>query len=233
MSRTHTTPEGKTWAGRVAEVPPELLAPLERAVREIGWTGGAEIEMLRDLDGRRWFLECNPRFPAWVHGASLSGRNLPARWCAACWGCPTAARALTDHAEFTRVVLEVPVRAELPLPLPFEPEHGNVVAGSKYGGALEAMVPMLAPAGGGGGRRDATAATAASPRTPSRRASRPKPRPICAPRARLASAAPAVPAAHGAGDVRARRTPPRRRRVPRSPALRFAYSLKTSPDPEY
>jgi hypothetical protein len=78
MRKRITTPEGKTWAGHVSELPADLLGPIEAAVRAIGWTGGAEIEVLRDVDGRLWWLEWNPRFPAWVHGATLSGRNLPA-----------------------------------------------------------------------------------------------------------------------------------------------------------
>ena len=225
-----TTPEGKTWAGRVSDVPAELLAPIERAVREIGWTGGAEIEMLRDLDGRRWFLECNPRFPAWVHGASLSGRNLPGALVRRALGLPDGRRTLTDHAEFTRVVLEVPVRAELPLPLPFEPEHGHVgAAANKYGGALEAMVPRLAPSGGNGVGRDngdgGVAAYSEPPRiSPETEAD--------------------LRAATSVGETPHRLFLPRTAqatfaRVERgpgadtAPALRFAYSLKTSPDLEY
>src|SRR5215471_5952719 len=62
-----TTPEGKTWAGKVGEVPADVLAPIEAAVRAIGWTGGAEIELLRDIDGQLSLLEWNPRFPAWIY----------------------------------------------------------------------------------------------------------------------------------------------------------------------
>ena len=41
MRKRITTPDGKTWAGQVGEVPADLLGPIEAAVRTIGWTGGA------------------------------------------------------------------------------------------------------------------------------------------------------------------------------------------------
>jgi diaminopimelate decarboxylase len=146
MRKRIVTPDGKTWAGRIGEVPAEVLAPLEAAVRSVGWTGGAEVELLRDVDGRMWLMEWNPRFPAWVHGATLAGRNLPAALVRRALGTADAApRALTDRVEFTRVVLELPVRTDLPLPLPVEPGHGLSGAYGKYGAALPAIVPMLAP----------------------------------------------------------------------------------------
>ncbi len=227
-----TTPEGKTWAGRVADVPPELLGPLERAVREIGWNGGAEVEMLRDLDGRRWFLECNPRFPAWVHGASLSGRNLPGALVRRALRLPDGRRTLIEHAEFTRVVLEVPVRAELPLPLPFEPEHGHVGNVNKYGGALEAMVPRLAPSSGPG--RDNGDGGVAAYSEP------PRISPETEADLRAASAVGEtphrlfLPRTAQATFARVERRPDGDHRDSGDgPALRFAYSLKTSPDAEY
>ncbi len=229
MQKRITTPEGKTWAGRVAEVPPELLAPLERAVREIDWTGGAEIEMLRDVDGRRWFLECNPRFPAWVHGTSLSGRNLPGALVRRALGLPDGKRTLSEHAEFTRVVLEVPVRPELPLPLPFEPEHGNIVGGSKYGGALEAMVPRLVPDGDRGVGRDNGDGGVAAYSEP------PRISPETEADLRAASAVGETP--HRLFLPRTAQATfaivDRGRGNDETPALRFAYSLKTSPDLEY
>src|SRR6185436_6663550 len=138
-----TTSEGKTWAGRVGEVSDDLLERIDDAVRTIGWTGGAEIEILRDVDGRRWLLEWNPRFPAWVYGAALAGRNLPAALVRHALGLGDGPRALSGSAEFTRVVVEVPVRVELPLPLPAEPEHGVVGTYGKYGAGLSTIVPKL------------------------------------------------------------------------------------------
>jgi diaminopimelate decarboxylase len=209
-----TTPEGKTWAGRVGDVPPHLLGPIEDAIRAVGWTGGAEIELLRDVDGRLWFLEWNPRFPAWVYGATLAGRNLPGALLRKALGLPAGARALSSHPEFTRVVLEVPVRAELPLPVPVEPDHGDVGGLGKYGAALAAIAPKA-------------------------KAGAPGPAP--------ASLSPAM-ATDLAAAVDVKETP-HRLFLPRTAEeafrpldvtthkdaglLRYAYSLKTSPDPEY
>ena len=143
MRKRITTPDGKTWAGHVGEVPADLLGPIEAAVRAIGWTGGAEIELLRDIDGRLWLLEWNPRFPAWVHGATLAGRNLPAALVRRALGLPDGPRVRSRNPEFTRVVTEVPARADLPLPLPAEPEHGQLGIHGKYGASLSAIVPKL------------------------------------------------------------------------------------------
>jgi hypothetical protein len=78
MRKREITEEGKTWAGDISEVDEAFLTPLRRIVRELNWTGGGELEMVRDADGRLWLLEWNPRFPAWVHGATIAGVNLPA-----------------------------------------------------------------------------------------------------------------------------------------------------------
>jgi hypothetical protein len=78
MRKREITEEGKTWAGDVGEVDESFLAPLRRIIREVDWTGGGELEMVRDAEGQLWLLEWNPRFPAWVHGATIAGTNLPA-----------------------------------------------------------------------------------------------------------------------------------------------------------
>ncbi len=215
MRKRITTPEGKTWAGHVGELPADLLAPIEAAVRAIGWTGGAEIELLRDVDGRLWWLEWNPRFPAWVHGATLSGRNLPAALVRRALGLPDGPRVSSAQAEFTRVVLEVPVRSGIPLPLPAEPEHGQLGIHGKYGASLSAIVPMLVPDEAPGAAAPTLSpeteadlrATAAAVATPHR---------LFLPRTAEAAfgGLPTVAPVDGI-------------------ALRYAYSLKTSPDAEY
>jgi diaminopimelate decarboxylase len=216
MRKRIVTPDGKTWAGRIGDVPAELLTPIEAAVRAVGWTGGAELELLRDVDGRRWLNEWNPRFPAWIHGATLAGRNLPAALVRRALGLAAAAQPLAERVEFTRVVLEVPVRGELPLPLLPEPDHGQVGASGKYGAALAAIVPKLAA-------------------TEDRRAMPPAMSPELAADLRDAAAVAATPhralfrrTAEAAFAAVARRPAPRS-----GPQLRFAYSLKTCPDPEY
>jgi diaminopimelate decarboxylase len=215
MRKRITTPEGKTWAGHVGELPARLLGSIEAAVRSIGWTGGAEIELLRDVDGRLWLLEWNPRFPAWVHGATLAGRNLPAALVRRTLGLAEGPRVLSAHPEFARVVLEVPVRDGLPLPLPAEPEHGPLGIHGKYGASLSAIVPKLVA--------DDTAAFAAPTLSPETEADLRAAAALVATPHRLFLPRTAerafahVPAAAPVDGV----------------ALRYAYSLKTSPDVEY
>ena len=215
MRKRITTPDGKTWAGHVGELSADLLGPIEAAVRAIGWTGGAEIELLRDVDGRLWWLEWNPRFPAWVHGATLAGRNLPAALVRRSLGLPDGPRALSAQSEFTRVVLEVPVRSGLPLPLPAEPEHGQLGIHGKYGASLSAIVPMLVPEEG-----PRFAPPSLSPET----------------EADLRATAAVVSTPHRLFLPRtAAAAFARLDAVERAPGilLRYAYSLKTSPDAEY
>ena len=142
MRKRDVTPEGKTWAGDIAEVPEEFMDPLRRMVRELNWTGGGELEMVRDAAGQLWLLEMNPRFPAWVHGATIAGHNLPALLIEAASG--TKARPATAEAqEFTRVVLEVPVRPEYPLPPLPEPFAGAIGHSMKHPSGLTSLAKKL------------------------------------------------------------------------------------------
>lgn len=142
MRKRELTEEGKTWAGEVTEVPENFIAPLRHIVRELNWTGGAELEMVRDAGGTLWLLECNPRFPAWIHGSTITGRNLPA--------------AMVEHVtkskvekfeatsdEFTRVVLEIPVRNEFPLPSLAEPFPGGIGHSLKHPSGTLALAERL------------------------------------------------------------------------------------------
>ncbi len=142
MRKRDITPEGKTWAGDVSEVPPAFLEPLRRMVRDTNWTGGGELEMVRDASDQLWLIEMNPRFPAWVHGATIAGHNLPALLVQAASRVPAeAAPALS--AEFTRVVLEVPVRPDYPLPPLPEPFAGAVGHSMKHPSGLTALAARL------------------------------------------------------------------------------------------
>ena len=142
MRKRDITPEGKTWAGDVSEVPPEVLAPLRRMVRDVNWTGGGELEMMRDAAGQLWLIEMNPRFPAWVHGSTIAGHNLPARLIEAASG--AAARpARAESPEFTRVVMEVPVRPDYPLPALPEPFAGAVGHSMKHPSGLTSLAARL------------------------------------------------------------------------------------------
>jgi len=147
MEKRLTTVEGKTWAGRVIALPDYLLTPIKSLVRRLAWTGGAEIELFKDRDGKRWFNEWNPRFPAWIYGATFAGFNLPAQLLARAQGwAPPQTIAAGDS--FTRVVEEVPVRLDIGLPLPAEPDEVELVSASKYGAALPELLRALEePAG--------------------------------------------------------------------------------------
>lgn len=142
MRKRELTDEGKTWAGDVTEVPEDFAAPLREIVRELNWTGGAELEMVRDTGGQLWLIECNPRFPAWIHGSTIAGRNLPALLIKAATGAP-ALQTVETCEEFTRVVLEVPVRAQFPLPPLPEPFAGGVGHSLKHPSGALALAKRL------------------------------------------------------------------------------------------
>jgi len=117
MRKRDVTEIGKTWAGQVSEVPADFLKALRGVVSDLHYTGGGELEMVRDAAGELWMLEWNPRFPAWIYGSTLAGINLPATLVSRATGMdaePTPVK--TVAGEFTRMVTEVPVRAGYPLP---------------------------------------------------------------------------------------------------------------------
>jgi diaminopimelate decarboxylase len=142
MRKRELTEEGKTWAGDVTEVPDEFAAPLRKIVKDLNWTGGAELEMVRDTGGRLWLLECNPRFPAWIYGSTIAGSNLPALMVERATGIAAQA-ATTNCEEFTRVVLEVPVRSQFPLPSLPEPFPGAIGHSMKHPSGTLALAERL------------------------------------------------------------------------------------------
>jgi hypothetical protein len=142
MRKRDITPEGKTWAGDISTVDPEFEARLRSIIRELNWSGGAEIEMVRDAADQLWLLEMNPRFPAWVHGATIAGQNLPALLVQAATSMNP--RKSKGHAsQFTRVVLEVPVRDEFPLPALPEPFAGAIGHSMKHPSGLTALAQRM------------------------------------------------------------------------------------------
>lgn len=142
MRKRDITPEGKTWAGDICEVPADFEAPLRRMVKALNWTGGGELEMVRDAAEQLWLLEMNPRFPAWVHGATLAGHNLPALLVQGATGA-RAQRCEARAQEFTRVVLEVPVRSDYPLPPLPEPFAGAIGHSMKHPSGLTSLAERL------------------------------------------------------------------------------------------
>lgn len=108
LEKLERTPEGKAWSGRVSPVPESFERRLRAFLRITRWSGGGEIECVRDPCAGWWLLECNPRFPAWIYGAALAGLNLPARLIEAASGVREVAGSIRESRTFTRVVLESP-----------------------------------------------------------------------------------------------------------------------------
>lgn len=143
MRKKDITEISKTWAGDINPVPSNILKPLEEIIRRLNWSGGGELEMVRDADEQLWLLEWNPRFPAWIHGASLAGHNLSAHLVAGATGQVTPVANRPRTKEFTRVVLEIPVKSQFPLnPLP-EPFAGRVGHSMKHPSGLLAFAGKL------------------------------------------------------------------------------------------
>jgi diaminopimelate decarboxylase len=117
MEKRAQTEEGKTWAGRISEVDPSLLEALRNTLLELRWTGGGELEFVRDEHDELHLIDWNPRFPAWIHGATLTGHNLPARLIEGAGFGKSRVPSATG-CDFTRVVLEIPTRRDYPLPAP-------------------------------------------------------------------------------------------------------------------
>lgn len=109
MTKLGVTRQGKAWSGTVSKPSTELQARLARVARDFTWHGGGDFELI--CDGNfLWLVDANPRFAAWIHGATLAGTNLPAALVAAASGHRPLARP-ANGTTFTRVVLETPVPA--------------------------------------------------------------------------------------------------------------------------
>ena len=142
MRKREVTEENKTWAGDVSDVPEEIMTPLRKIIRELGWTGGAELEMVRDAEGQLWLLEWNPRFPAWIHGATITGHNIPGLLVEGATRVPMKPTPIASE-QFTRVVLEVPVRSQFPLPPLPEPFSSGFGHSMKHPSGLPVLAERL------------------------------------------------------------------------------------------
>src|SRR5215470_11419862 len=140
--KTELSSDGKTWGGRFAPLPTEWASALERMVRCLGWTGGGEIELLRDISGKQWLIELNPRFPGWIHGGTLCGVNLPGRLVQRALRL-AGLRETVRSAEFVRVTDEIPVNAALSLAHRKPPDDGGPPATGKYGEAFGGLLKKL------------------------------------------------------------------------------------------
>jgi len=71
------TEKGKTWAAVTVEAP-ILMGMMANLVKDLGWIGPVEVELIRaEKTGEFFIIEVNPRFPAWVYLSVVAGQNLP------------------------------------------------------------------------------------------------------------------------------------------------------------
>ncbi|MBM7773050.1 diaminopimelate decarboxylase [Actinokineospora baliensis] len=149
MRKTMVTSEGKTWAGAVDHLDHATRARLIDLVRVTRWTGGGEVEFVRETDtGIPYLLEVNPRFPAWIHGATLAGVNLPARLVAAATGIPRGEREKAHSTGFVRVVEEIPAgpHATGAVPLAHRVVASEPAALGKHPSGMPVLSRRLTPA---------------------------------------------------------------------------------------
>lgn len=148
MTKAQLTAEGKTWSGSIEEVGDALHSRVAQFVGESGWCGGGELEMVREWNGRLHLLEINPRFPAWIHGATICGYNLPAALLSGC-----RERSSSTSSGFTRIVEEIPISATIGLP----PHRWTPAVRPKFASKHPSGMPIV------GQRRLSTSFVAAHP----------------------------------------------------------------------
>ncbi|MFL6262265.1 MAG: hypothetical protein ACJ76Y_21420 [Thermoanaerobaculia bacterium] len=117
VEKRSVTAQGKTWAASVSLPTADVLERLSGFIHDTRWTGGGEVEFVRGMDGRDWLIDLNPRFPAYIHGITLCGHNLPALLVGAALDAEyLPATSPSSSRQFIRVVHELPVRQELSIP---------------------------------------------------------------------------------------------------------------------
>lgn len=141
MEKREITSQGKTWSGRVRSCSPDERARLAEFCALTQWTGGGEIELVLPARGTTpYLIDINPRFPAWIHGATVAGINLPASLVAAAEqiALPVSPDLST---EFTRVVIEIP-RTHVSTLRPEDVDPSTYLGGDSKGHPSE--MPALA-----------------------------------------------------------------------------------------
>ena len=127
VEKRSQTSAGKTWAAEVSMPSAEIVERISAFAKRTAWTGGCEIEFIRDRSGRDWLIDVNPRFPAYIHGVTICGLNLPGRLIAAAGG-DRQVDHVTFGGQFTRVVTELPVRPNSYIPPTTNAEASVTVA---------------------------------------------------------------------------------------------------------
>lgn len=146
VEKRSVTSQGKTWAAAVAPAASGIREGLALFLAQSKWTGGGEVECIRDHAGVDWLIDFNPRFPAYIYGVTLCGHNLPALLVAEAVGL-TLAQPRPGARQFIRVVQEVGVREGFPLPRMPEASAGSGAAG-KHPSFQPGLVRRLRGRGG-------------------------------------------------------------------------------------
>ena len=79
---------GASVRARTVPVDEELAAGIDALVRELGWFGLAELQLLAPAGGRPRLIDLNGRFYGSLALALAAGVNLPAIWAALATGRP-------------------------------------------------------------------------------------------------------------------------------------------------
>lgn len=78
MRKLGMTDGGTTWCG-VSIDSGDLIDHAKAFCEETKWTGGFELEMIREQATRHnYLIEINARFPSWISLGAAAGANLPA-----------------------------------------------------------------------------------------------------------------------------------------------------------
>ena len=78
--RTWPPDAGDTVRGQIVAPEPQLSRGVRELVRELGWFGLAQVEFIRDANGRPYVTDFNGRFYGSLALATGAGANLPGLW---------------------------------------------------------------------------------------------------------------------------------------------------------
>ncbi len=76
MRKQYITEKGKAWGG-ISISDKKILALTDKFISQTKWRGGFELELMKNRDNEFYFLEINPRMPAWIYLAVGVGQNIP------------------------------------------------------------------------------------------------------------------------------------------------------------